>query len=79
MAKVSANHTGLSRIQDEATRTCLRILMDRVSSLEEQAGVTPAALDAKGQRVTNVGNPRVDSDAVNLATLKQLLSDNPEP
>lgn len=73
--KPTAAYTGLSRITDEPTRTAIKILMDRVSSLEAALGSAQAQLNAQGQRVVNVGTPREPNDAVNLAYLQAVLAD----
>ncbi len=44
--KATASYTGLARVKDEPTKATIKILMDRVSSLEAALAATTAALQA---------------------------------
>lgn len=73
-------YAGLGRITDTATRETLRVVSDRVSSLEtrlatleETALQVGSPVDAYGQRVQRVANPQQPFDAVNLQTLRRFI------
>src|SRR5690242_13248380 len=49
----------LTQIKDEATRTCLRMLMDQINALRQPA----ASTDFGGNKLTGVADPTSSSDA----------------
>lgn len=75
--KPTASYTGLSRVTDEAVRAALKVLMDRVSTLEAALQTPDQGLNGNNVPVKNVADPRSDTDAVNLGYLRRLLADWP--
>lgn len=89
MAKTHANPTTqatqrnyghLNRVQDDATRNALKVIMDRLGVLEDKSagiGTLTASLtddlNAAGNKLTEVADPTADTDGVNLKTLKSYV------
>jgi hypothetical protein len=81
MASSPATYPFLSRINDEATRSALRLAADRISRLEAQLAQlsatvlkTGSPVNAYGQRISNVGDPQSPSDAVNVSAMQRYVA-----
>lgn len=73
----------MNQVQDPAARRALQDLMGQVKALTDRVGVletnalvttATAGISAQGQRVTNVGNPTADTDAVNVSFLRAFVA-----
>lgn len=76
-----AGHSYTGQVQDPNAQKALldlqgqvKALTARVVALETNALVTTATMDAKAQRITNVGNPTADSDVVTLTYLRAYVA-----
>lgn len=74
-------YTGLLSVKDPTTRRVLKVMMDRLNTLEGQVvdlgRVTqPLAtpMDAGTQRITTLADPTAEADAVNFRTLKRYVA-----
>lgn len=72
-----AGYAYLNTIPDEATRRVVKDLMDEINRLRQQVAAlettavrNTTAIDANGQRVTNLATPTQESDAVTVAFLR---------
>lgn len=65
----SEGYPGLSSVGDTATATVLRLLFDRINSIQGREGDNPTfqrPLVLQRNRITDVGDPTEDQDAVTL-------------
>ena len=66
----------VNQVSDRATQQALRAAWDTIADLQrrltalEAAALQGPALDAGGQRITNLGSPSTGTDAVTLAYLR---------
>lgn len=76
-----AGHSYLSEVKEPGTARAIRDLMDRVTAAEKRIGelqaqlaaVRPSSgLDAQGNRVVRVGDPKAGDDACNLRTARAI-------
>jgi hypothetical protein len=75
-----SGYHGLSDIKDPATQRTLKLLMDRIGSLEGQAGAIgtvsqplTAPMNAGSQRITALADPSHPQDAVSLRYLQSYV------
>lgn len=76
-----AGYSYVGQVSDPAAQKALRAAFDQITSLSRQLAELQAevlsnrsAIDAGGQRIVNVGNPRESQDAVPVSYLKAYVS-----
>lgn len=72
---------GITQIQDPATRTAIKALLDQFQALQARVATLEAAavrygtqtIDAHGLRVSNVAAPQASTDVVTRGFLEQYV------